>query len=89
MSAVVGGTLQFGVTANLVFVMAHGLPVRFMAKGEEDPSPVERFVTAIDKSLTYTESHPSAACTAIPTYTKISASVAAKMPLPKWGSALA
>jgi NitT/TauT family transport system substrate-binding protein len=49
---------------------------------------VDRFVRAIDKSLTYSQSHPDVVRAVVPTYTKIPKDVAAKMRLPQWGSDL-
>jgi NitT/TauT family transport system substrate-binding protein len=49
---------------------------------------VDRFVRAINKSLTYAQSHPDAVRAVVPTYTKIPKEVAAKMRLPQWGSDL-
>ncbi|MGH2914813.1 MAG: ABC transporter substrate-binding protein [Solirubrobacteraceae bacterium] len=55
----------------------------------KSPSLVKRFVTAINESLDYAQSHPSAVRSIIPTYTKIPSAVAAKMKLPVWGSTVA
>lgn len=55
---------------------------------QSDPTLVKRFVTAINESLDYAQSHPAAVRAIILTYTKIPASVVAKMKLPVWGSAL-
>lgn len=55
---------------------------------KKDPGLVKRFVAAINKSLDYAQSHPSTVRSIIPTYTKITATVAAKMKLPVWGSKL-
>jgi NitT/TauT family transport system substrate-binding protein len=52
------------------------------------PALVKRFVTAINESLDYAQANPAAVREVIPTYTKISAAVAAKINLPVWGSAL-
>jgi NitT/TauT family transport system substrate-binding protein len=49
---------------------------------------VDRFVRAIDKSLTYSQSHPDVVRAVVPTYTKIPKDVAAKMRVPQWGSDL-
>jgi NitT/TauT family transport system substrate-binding protein len=49
---------------------------------------IDRFVRAINKSLTYSQSHPEAVRAVVPTYTKIPKAVAAKMRLPQWGSDL-
>jgi NitT/TauT family transport system substrate-binding protein len=53
-----------------------------------NPSLVKRFVTAINESLDYAQAHPAAVRAIIPTYTKITAAVAAKMNLPVWGATL-
>jgi NitT/TauT family transport system substrate-binding protein len=45
---------------------------------------VDRFVKAMNKSLTYAQSHPDAVRKIVPTYTKIPASAATKMKLPQW-----
>jgi NitT/TauT family transport system substrate-binding protein len=45
---------------------------------------VDRFVKAMNKSLTYAQSHPDAVRKVVPTYTKIPAAVATKMKLPQW-----
>lgn len=51
-----------------------------------NPDLVKRFVAAMNTSLAYAQAHPAAVRSIIPTYTKIPASVAAKMNLPVWGS---
>ena len=53
-----------------------------------DPALVKRFVTAINESLAYARTHARAVRAIIPTYTKIPASVAKKMPLPVWNPTL-
>jgi NitT/TauT family transport system substrate-binding protein len=62
----------------------------FTTTGEisKDPSLVKRFVTAMNESLDYAQAHPSAVRSIIPTYTQITSSVAGKMKLPTWGSAV-
>jgi NitT/TauT family transport system substrate-binding protein len=45
---------------------------------------LDRFVRAINKSLTYAQSHPDMVRQVVPTYTKIPADVASKMQLPTW-----
>lgn len=50
---------------------------------------VTRFVTAMNQSLDYAQANPSAVRKIIPTYTSIPTTVAAKMKLPVWGSAVA
>lgn len=52
----------------------------------KNPSLVKRFVTAMNESLDYAQSHPSAVRAIIPTYTSIPSTVVAKMKLPVWGS---
>ena len=54
----------------------------------KDPALVRRFVTAINQSLAYARSHAKAVRAIIPTYTKIPAGVAKKMPLPVWNPTL-
>src|SRR3954452_7173110 len=49
---------------------------------------VDRFVRAINRSLTYSQSHPDVVRRVVPTYTKIPKPVAAKMRLPQWGADL-
>jgi NitT/TauT family transport system substrate-binding protein len=49
---------------------------------------LDRFVRAINKSLTYSQSHPDVVRQVVPTYTKIPKAVAAKMRLPQWGTDL-
>lgn len=63
----------------------------FTTTGEiqKDPGLVKRFVTAMNQSLDYAQSHPGAVRAIIPTYTKIPSTVAAKMKLPTWGSTVA
>ncbi len=55
---------------------------------KKDPTLVKRFVAAINKSLDFAQAHPATVRSIIPTYTKITATVAAKMKLPVWGSKL-
>jgi NitT/TauT family transport system substrate-binding protein len=50
----------------------------------KDPALVKRFVTAMNQSLAYAQSHPADVRKVIPGYTSIPASVAAKMNLPVW-----
>jgi NitT/TauT family transport system substrate-binding protein len=45
---------------------------------------VDRFVKAMNKSLTYAQGHPAAVRKIVPTYTKIPAAAATKMKLPQW-----
>ena len=45
---------------------------------------LDRFVRAINKSLSYAQSHPDLVRQVVPTYTKIPAAVAKKMRLPTW-----
>jgi NitT/TauT family transport system substrate-binding protein len=49
---------------------------------------LDRFVRAINKSLTYSQTHPDVVRQVVPTYTKIPKPVAAKMRLPQWGADL-
>lgn len=53
---------------------------------QSHPGVVKRFVTAINESLDYAQSHQSAVRAIIPTYTKIPAAVANSMQLPVWSS---
>lgn len=53
-----------------------------------DPSLVNRFVAAMNKSLAYAAANPSAVRAVIPTYTKITAAVASKMQLPVWSASI-
>lgn len=53
-----------------------------------NPSVVHRFITAISQAEAYTESHPSAVRSIIPTYTKISSSAAQGMALPNYANSL-
>lgn len=46
---------------------------------------LDRFVRAINKSLSYAQSHPDVVRQVVPSYTKIPKDVAAKMRLPRWG----
>lgn len=50
---------------------------------------VQRFVTALNKSLDYAAANPDAVRAIIPTYTSIPAAVASKLKLPTWGSTVA
>lgn len=52
------------------------------------PTLVKGFVTALNKSLAYAQSHPSAVRSIIPTYTSIPGAVAAKMKLPVWSASI-
>jgi NitT/TauT family transport system substrate-binding protein len=45
---------------------------------------VKRFTTAMNKSLTYAQSHPAAVRKVLPTYTKIPPAAAQKINLPVW-----
>jgi NitT/TauT family transport system substrate-binding protein len=45
---------------------------------------LDRFVRAIERSLTFSQTHPDVVRQVVPTYTKIPADVAAKMRLPQW-----
>ncbi len=47
---------------------------------------IDRFVKAINKSLTYAQSHPDEVRAIVPTYTKIPAAAAKSMNLPQWTS---
>jgi NitT/TauT family transport system substrate-binding protein len=49
---------------------------------------LDRFVRAINKSMTYAQSHPDVVRQVVPTYTKIPKDVAAKMRLPQWSTDL-
>lgn len=49
---------------------------------------VKRFVTAMNESLNYAASHPSAVRAIIPTYTSIPATVASALRLPIWRSTI-
>jgi len=49
---------------------------------------VQRFAAAIQKSLAYSQAHPSVVRQIIPTYTSITAAVASKMTLPTYDSVL-
>lgn len=62
----------------------------FTTRGEigKNASVVKRFVAAMNQSLDYAQSHPSAVRAIIPTYTSIPSTVAAAMKLPVWGSAV-
>jgi NitT/TauT family transport system substrate-binding protein len=51
---------------------------------EEDPDLVERFVSAMNKSLEYAESNPDAVAEILTTYTELDAETAAQLTLPKW-----
>ncbi len=50
------------------------------------PKLVERFVTAINKSLSYAQAHPAEVRSIILTYTQIPSAVVATLKLPIWGS---
>ena len=52
------------------------------------PKLVERFVKAINKSLTYAQTHPAQVRSIILTYTQIPATVVATLKLPVWGAAV-
>jgi NitT/TauT family transport system substrate-binding protein len=45
---------------------------------------VDRFVRAINRSLTFAQSHPEVVRRVVPTYTKIPTAVARRMRLPQW-----
>lgn len=62
----------------------------FANKGliRQNPKLVKSFVTAMNESLTYAQSHPAAVRAAVLTYTQIPATVVAKMKLPVWGAAV-
>jgi NitT/TauT family transport system substrate-binding protein len=51
---------------------------------KEKPDMVKRFKTAITESLAYAESHPDEVRKAIPTFTRITPEIAARINLPKW-----
>jgi NitT/TauT family transport system substrate-binding protein len=51
---------------------------------EQNSDVVDRFVKAINKSLTYAQSHPDEVRAVVPTYTKIPAKGAKAMNLPLW-----
>jgi NitT/TauT family transport system substrate-binding protein len=51
---------------------------------EQNKDVLDRFVRAINKSLSYAQSHPDVVRQVVPTYTKIPADVASKMQLPSW-----
>jgi NitT/TauT family transport system substrate-binding protein len=54
----------------------------------ENPKLVKGFVTAMNESLNYAQTHPAAVRAAVLTYTQIPATVVAKMKLPVWGTAV-
>jgi NitT/TauT family transport system substrate-binding protein len=49
---------------------------------------VDRFTRAMDESLRYAQSHPAQVRQVLPTFLKISPSVAARVVLPEWGTNL-
>jgi NitT/TauT family transport system substrate-binding protein len=51
---------------------------------KENPDIVKRFKTAITESLAYADLHPDEVRKMIPTFTRITPEVAAKINLPKW-----
>ncbi|HEY1358303.1 MAG TPA: ABC transporter substrate-binding protein [Thermoleophilaceae bacterium] len=53
---------------------------------DQNSDVVDRFVKAINKSLTYAQSHPAEVRKIVPTYTKIPAGAAKTMNLPLWSS---
>ncbi|WP_007026162.1 ABC transporter substrate-binding protein [Saccharomonospora iraqiensis] len=53
---------------------------------QSDPELVERFTTALNRSLDYAENNPDRAREAILDYTEIDPAVAEEMTLPKWSS---
>lgn len=55
---------------------------------QSDAGLVKRFVTAMNQSLAYAQSNPSAVRAIIPTYTSIPGAVAAKMRLPTWSASI-
>ena len=55
---------------------------------EENPDVVDRFVTAMNKSLDYAQSNPDEARAILTTYTEIPEAAAAKIKLPQWRSDL-
>src|SRR4051794_16884109 len=53
---------------------------------DQNSDVIDRFVKAINKSLTYAQSHPAEVRKIVPTYTKIPADAAKGMNLPQWTS---
>lgn len=51
---------------------------------EENADVIDRFVTAMNRSLEYAQSHPDEVRKIVPTYTEIPAEVAQSMKLPQW-----
>lgn len=58
------------------------------AEIHRNPDLVRRFVAAINQSLAYARTHSSAVRAIIPTYTKITSTIASKMKLPVWSASL-
>jgi NitT/TauT family transport system substrate-binding protein len=55
---------------------------------KKNPDVIKRFVSAMDKSLNYAQSHPDEVRQIVPTYTKIPSVAAQHMELPQWRSSL-
>jgi NitT/TauT family transport system substrate-binding protein len=53
-----------------------------------NPTLVKSFITAMNKSLVYAQTHPAAVRAAVLTYTQIPSTVVANMKLPVWGAAV-
>jgi NitT/TauT family transport system substrate-binding protein len=55
---------------------------------EQNPELIDRFKTAMEKSLDYAQQHPDDVRAVLPDYTEIPKEVAQKINLPSWGSDL-
>jgi len=55
---------------------------------KENPDIVKRFKAALIESLVYADAHPDEIRAIIPTFTRISPEIAAKITLPKWPAEL-
>jgi NitT/TauT family transport system substrate-binding protein len=55
---------------------------------ESNPKLIDRFKTAMEKSLDYAQQHPDEVRAVLPEYTQIPKEVAQKINLPSWGSDL-
>jgi NitT/TauT family transport system substrate-binding protein len=74
-------THSFEATAPNYTVASYFTTKQYSGKNKD---VLDRFVRAINKSLSYAQSHPDVVRQVVPTYTKIPADVASKMHLPTW-----
>jgi NitT/TauT family transport system substrate-binding protein len=74
-------THSFEATASNYAVATYFATKQYSAQNKD---VLDRFVRAINKSLSYAQTHPDVVRQVVPTYTKIPAAVAKKMRLPTW-----